>query len=150
MACACRRFLQHRKLFPSVLLNHAGASDRSPFRNRLAVYDLYKHNKGWTGWLLPAGVFLTAGFQVFIVSGYTNQIGSAWMYILGLLGLGTVIALIVMKHKPFGRQLTVITMCVDAHAAVLVSHADPLRRKQRHTRIRSAAEKLKRRQYVHL
>lgn len=77
-----------------------------------ALYDLYKHNKGWTGWLLPAGVFLTAGFQVFIVSGYTNQIGSAWMYILGLLGLGTVIALIVMKHKPFGRQLTVITMCV--------------------------------------
>ncbi len=77
-----------------------------------ALYDLYKHDKGWTGWLLPAGVFLTAGFQVFIVSGYTNQIGSAWMYILGLLGLGTVIALIVMKHKPFGRQLTVITMCV--------------------------------------
>ncbi|MBY8912029.1 glycosyltransferase family 39 protein [Bacillus sp. YC2] len=78
-----------------------------------AMYGLYKHSKDWASYLLPAAVFLTAAFQVFILSAYTSQIGSAWMNGLGLLGLGAVVALLVMKHKhPFGKQMTIITLCV--------------------------------------
>ncbi|KXZ13228.1 glycosyltransferase family 39 protein [Bacillus nakamurai] len=78
-----------------------------------AMYALYKTSKDWTGYLLPAAVSLTAAFQICILSAYTSQIGSAWMYGHGLLGLGAVIALLVMKHKqPFSKQITIIALCV--------------------------------------
>lgn len=77
-----------------------------------AMYGLYKNHKDWASYLLPAAVFITAAFQVYILSGYTNQIGSAWMYVPGILGLGLTIALLMLKHShPFGKQLTIISLC---------------------------------------
>ncbi|WP_043925264.1 ArnT family glycosyltransferase [Bacillus haynesii] len=78
-----------------------------------AMYDLYKNHKDWASYLLPAAVLTTAAFQVYILSAYTNQIGSAWMYIMGILGLGVIIALLMLKRShPFGKQLTIISLCV--------------------------------------
>ncbi|KRT90025.1 mannosyltransferase [Bacillus glycinifermentans] len=77
-----------------------------------AMYGLYKNHKDWASYLLTAAVFITAAFQVYILSGYTNQIGSAWMYVPGILGLGLTIALLMLKHShPFGQQLTIISLC---------------------------------------
>ncbi|MCY7912382.1 ArnT family glycosyltransferase [Bacillus haynesii] len=78
-----------------------------------AMYGLYKNHKDWASYLLPAAVLTTAAFQVYILSAYTNQIGSAWMYVMGILGLGVTIALLMLKRShPFGKQLTIISLCV--------------------------------------
>lgn len=78
-----------------------------------AMYALYKNHKDWASYLLPAAVLTTAAFQVYILSAYTSQIGSAWMYVMGLLGLGVSIALLTLKRShPFRRQLTIISLCV--------------------------------------
>ncbi|MEC0698062.1 glycosyltransferase family 39 protein [Bacillus haynesii] len=78
-----------------------------------AMYGLYKNHKDWASYLLPAAVLMTAAFQVYILSAYTNQIGSAWMYVMGILGLGATIALLMLKRShPFGKQLTIISLCV--------------------------------------
>ncbi|MCY8004354.1 glycosyltransferase family 39 protein [Bacillus haynesii] len=78
-----------------------------------AMYGLYKNHKDWASYLLPAAVLTTAAFQVYILSAYTNQIGSAWMYVMGILGLGATIVLLMLKRShPFGKQLTIISLCV--------------------------------------
>ncbi|WP_186447381.1 ArnT family glycosyltransferase [Bacillus paralicheniformis] len=78
-----------------------------------AMYGLYKNHKDWASYLLPAAVLTTTAFQVYILSAYTSQIGSAWMYVMGILGLGVTIALLMLKRShPFGKQLTIISLCV--------------------------------------
>ncbi|EME73771.1 glycosyl transferase family protein [Bacillus sonorensis L12] len=78
-----------------------------------AMYGLYKNQKDWASYLLPAAMLITAAFQVYILSGYTSQIGSAWMCVLGILGLGITMALLMLKrHLPFGKQLAIIGLCV--------------------------------------
>ncbi|MCY8698676.1 glycosyltransferase family 39 protein [Bacillus spizizenii] len=77
------------------------------------MYRLYKNNKDWASYLLPAAVLITAAFQVYILSAYTSQIGSVWMYVLGLLGLGITLALLMLKRShPFSQQLTIISLCI--------------------------------------
>ncbi|AOS70137.1 glycosyltransferase family 39 protein [Bacillus subtilis] len=77
------------------------------------MHRLYKNNKDWSSYLLPAAVLITAAFQVYILSAYTSQIGSVWMYVLGLLGLGITLALLMLKRShPFSKQLTIISLCV--------------------------------------
>ncbi|MCY7758099.1 glycosyltransferase family 39 protein [Bacillus inaquosorum] len=77
------------------------------------MYRLYKNNKDWASYLLPAVVLITAAFQVYILSAYTSQIGSVWMYVLGLSGLGITLALLMLKRShPFSKQLTIISLCV--------------------------------------
>ncbi|MFW2107052.1 glycosyltransferase family 39 protein [Bacillus spizizenii] len=77
------------------------------------MYRLYKNNKDWASYLLPAAVLITAAFQVYILSAYTSQIGSVWMYVLGLLGLVITLALLMLKRShPFSKQLTIISLCV--------------------------------------
>ncbi|MEC1470994.1 glycosyltransferase family 39 protein [Bacillus haynesii] len=78
-----------------------------------AMYGLYKNHKDWASYLLPASVLTTAAFQVYILSAYTSQIGSAWMYVIGILGLGVTIALLMLKRShPYGKQLTITSLCV--------------------------------------
>ncbi|MED1173380.1 glycosyltransferase family 39 protein [Bacillus inaquosorum] len=77
------------------------------------MYRLYKNNKDWASCLLPAAVLITAAFQVYILSAYISQIGSVWMYVLGLSGLGITLALLMLKRShPFSKQLTIISLCV--------------------------------------
>lgn len=78
-----------------------------------SMYRLYKKNKDWSSYLLPAAVLITAAFQVYILSAYTSQIGSVWMYVLGLLGLGITLAILMLKHShPFSKQLSIISLCI--------------------------------------
>ncbi|MCY8995143.1 glycosyltransferase family 39 protein [Bacillus inaquosorum] len=90
------------------------------------MYRLYKNNKDWASYLLEAAVLITAAFQVYILSTYTSQIGSVWMYVLGLSGLGITLALLILKRShPFSKQLTIISLCVLLLAPVYWS-ATPL------------------------
>ncbi|MDO8227436.1 ArnT family glycosyltransferase [Bacillus cabrialesii] len=90
------------------------------------MYRLYKNNKDWASYLLPAAVLITAAFQVYILSAYTSQIGSVWMYVLGLLGLGITFALLMLKRShPFSKHLAIIGLCVLLLAPVYWS-ATPL------------------------
>ncbi|MEC2061467.1 ArnT family glycosyltransferase [Bacillus stercoris] len=78
-----------------------------------SMYRLYQNNKDWSSYLLPAAVLITAAFQVYILSAYTSQIGSVWMYVLGLLGLGITLALLMLKRNhPFSNQLTILSLCI--------------------------------------
>ncbi|MDR4229454.1 glycosyltransferase family 39 protein [Bacillus mojavensis] len=77
------------------------------------LYRLYKNNKDWASYLLPAAVLITAAFQVYMLSAYTSQIGNVWMYVLGLLGISSTLALLLLKRShPFSKQLTIISLCV--------------------------------------
>lgn len=77
-----------------------------------AMYDLYKNHKDWASYLLPAAVSVTAAFQVYILSNYIDQIGSSWMYLLGIVGIVLTIVLFTLKRNhPFGKQLTIISLC---------------------------------------
>ncbi|MEC1645920.1 ArnT family glycosyltransferase [Bacillus halotolerans] len=77
------------------------------------MYRLYKNNKDWASYLLPAAVLITAAFQVYMLSAYTSQIGNVWMYVLGLLGLGSTLVLLMLKRSHlFSKQLTIISLCV--------------------------------------
>jgi 4-amino-4-deoxy-L-arabinose transferase-like glycosyltransferase len=77
------------------------------------MYRLYKNNKDWASYLLPAAVLITAAFQVYMLSAYISQIGNVWMYVLGLLGLGSTLVLLMLKRShPFSKQLTIISLCV--------------------------------------
>jgi 4-amino-4-deoxy-L-arabinose transferase-like glycosyltransferase len=77
------------------------------------MHRLYKNNQDWASYLLPAAVLITTVFQVYILSAYTSQISSVWMYALGLLGLGISLALLMLKRShPFSKQLTIISLCV--------------------------------------
>lgn len=77
------------------------------------MHRLYKNNQDWSSYLLPAAVLITVVFQVYILSAYTSQIGSVWMYALGLLGLGISLALLMLKRShTFSKQLTIISLCV--------------------------------------
>lgn len=77
------------------------------------MHRLYKNNQDWSSYLLPAAVLITAAFQVYILSAYTSQIGSVWMYVLGLVGLGITLALLMLKRShTFSKQLTIISLCV--------------------------------------
>ncbi len=78
-----------------------------------SMYRLYQNNKDWSSYLLPAAVLITSAFQVYILSAYTSQIGSVWMYVLGLLGLGITLALLILKRNhPFSKQLTILSLCI--------------------------------------
>ncbi|NLS41483.1 glycosyltransferase family 39 protein [Bacillus subtilis] len=78
-----------------------------------SMYRLYKNNKDWSSYLLPAAVLITSAFQVYILSAYTSQIGNVWMYVLGLLGLGITLALLMLKRNhPFSKQLTILSLCI--------------------------------------
>ncbi|MCY8508654.1 glycosyltransferase family 39 protein [Bacillus mojavensis] len=77
------------------------------------MYRLFQNNKDWASYLLPAAVLITAAFQVYMLSAYTSQIGNVWMYVLGLLGLGSTLVLLMLKRShPFSKQLTIISLCV--------------------------------------
>lgn len=117
-----QHILLAKLIFPPVLLDYAGSSDCRAFRNRwYAMYHLYKQQKDWVSYLLPAAVLITAGFQVYILSAYTSEIGSVWMD-----GLGLTIALLLLKRNhPFGKQLTIISLCVLLLAPIYWS-ATPL------------------------
>ncbi|WP_387407325.1 ArnT family glycosyltransferase [Priestia aryabhattai] len=91
-----------------------------------AMYNLYKNHKDWASYLLPASVSVTTVFQVYILSNYIDQIGSSWMYLLGIVGLVLTIVLLTLKRNhPFGKQLTIISLCALLFAPVYWS-ATPL------------------------
>lgn len=77
-----------------------------------AMYGLYKNHKDWASYLLPAAVSVTAAFQVYILSNYIDQISSSWMYLLGIVGIVlTVVWFTLKRNHPFGKQLTIISLC---------------------------------------
>ncbi|MGE6632200.1 glycosyltransferase family 39 protein [Bacillus sp. NPDC077027] len=61
--------------------------------------ELFKQNITSTAYLLPSAITVTALFQAYILSGYTSQIGSLWMYVIAIVGIGLAVALIVMRGK---------------------------------------------------
>ncbi|WP_046174173.1 ArnT family glycosyltransferase [Domibacillus indicus] len=77
-----------------------------------ALNDLFKQQKDWTGWLLPAAVLAASMFQVYILSSYTEQIGIGWLYGIGLLGAGFAFALVISRGRSFHKQLAVMGICV--------------------------------------
>lgn len=74
--------------------------------------DLAENKKDWASWLLPAAVLVTSLFQAYILSGYTEQIGSVWMYAMALLGIGLTAALVIKNKSGAVRSpLSVISFC---------------------------------------
>ncbi|WP_458118648.1 glycosyltransferase family 39 protein [Paenibacillus sp. Z6-24] len=52
----------------------------------VAQWKCYRGGEGWQSWLLPVNVAVTTAFQLFVIYPYNEQIGSAWFYIIAIVG----------------------------------------------------------------
>ncbi|MEN6463413.1 MAG: glycosyltransferase family 39 protein [Syntrophomonas sp.] len=83
------------------------------------LWNLYRSREGWKTWLLPAALFATTAFELFILQPYQSQIGIGWS--IGIGSAGTVITvLLIMASKK--EKLTSWAMI----AGMLVLLAGPL------------------------
>ncbi len=78
-----------------------------------AMYRLYKERNDWKSYLLPAAVGVTVIFQTYILGSYTEQIGSVWMYTLGIVGVILTVAFVILKSHDIARKrLSIISLCI--------------------------------------
>ncbi|WP_046226311.1 glycosyltransferase family 39 protein [Paenibacillus dauci] len=52
----------------------------------VAQWRSYREGSGWQAWLLPINVGVTTAFQLFVIYPYNEQIGSAWFYVVAIVG----------------------------------------------------------------
>ncbi|ATP94065.1 glycosyltransferase family 39 protein [Bacillus altitudinis] len=71
--------------------------------------DLFKANKGVSAYLLPAAIAVTAIFQGYILSNYTTQISSIWMYAIAIAGMIIAILLLMYREKQLIMKRLLIT-----------------------------------------
>ncbi|MBD3858369.1 glycosyltransferase family 39 protein [Bacillus sp. 28A-2] len=73
--------------------------------------ELFTANKGMAAYLLPAAIAVTAIFQGYILSNYTSQISSVWMYTIAIAGLSIAILLLMYREKQLiKKRLTIIAL----------------------------------------
>lgn len=85
-----------------------------------------RHGGGWKGWLLPMGILGTAGFQVYILWPYKDQIGWVWPISVGVLGLAAAFYLGITQIKGPAKLLQVKASRVITSGAMLLLLAAPL------------------------
>ncbi len=71
--------------------------------------ELFKANKGVSAYLLPAAIAVTAIFQGYILSNYTTQISSIWMYAIAIAGTSIAILLLMYREKQLIMKRLLIT-----------------------------------------
>ncbi|AWB44500.1 4-amino-4-deoxy-L-arabinose transferase [Paenibacillus sp. CAA11] len=84
------------------------------------MLDRFKNCKGWTAWLLPAAVLITAVFQWYIVHPYDQVIGAGWSIAILVLGIAAALALVVV------RQFRINLARMTALAALFILLIGPL------------------------
>jgi 4-amino-4-deoxy-L-arabinose transferase-like glycosyltransferase len=83
------------------------------------LWNRYRNRKSWTMWLLPAGILISTGFELYILNPYQNQIGIGWSIGIGAAGIGIALVLCLAARK---EKLTF----VPAMAGMLVLLVAPL------------------------
>lgn len=80
----------------------------------VALVHLYRAETGWKSWLLPAAIFVTTGFELFILRNWIDQIGAGWSIGVGVIGALSAIALSVFKQrqKPLSYYLSLAALLV--------------------------------------
>ncbi|WP_198863659.1 glycosyltransferase family 39 protein [Bacillus velezensis] len=80
----------------------------------VALVHLYREQTGWKTWLLPAAIFVTTGFELFILRNYNDQIGAGWSIGAGVIGAVAAIALFVFKQrqKPLSYYVSLAALLV--------------------------------------
>jgi 4-amino-4-deoxy-L-arabinose transferase-like glycosyltransferase len=63
------------------------------------LLQLYRNKKGWTSWLLPLAIFVTTGFELYILQPYIKQISSGWSIGIGAIGVCATLVLVVIGRK---------------------------------------------------
>ncbi|MGE6630192.1 ArnT family glycosyltransferase [Bacillus sp. NPDC077027] len=71
----------------------------------VAMTSMFKTETGFKKWLLPIAILATTTFEIFILSTYTSTIGYGWSIAVGVIGVGSVIALLVLKGKEKLRKM---------------------------------------------
>lgn len=61
----------------------------------VAQWKYYREGQGWLAWLLPVNIAVTTAFQLFVIYPYNEQIGSAWFYMVAVVGGILTIALLI-------------------------------------------------------
>ncbi|EKF35777.1 MULTISPECIES: glycosyltransferase family 39 protein [Bacillus] len=73
--------------------------------------ELFTSQKGISAYLLPAAIAVTGIFQGYILSNYTTQISSVWMYTIAIAGVSIAILLLMYKEKQLiKKRLMIIAM----------------------------------------
>ena len=69
----------------------------------MGVYDSIVSN-GLLKWLLPIAIFVTTAFEIFILSTFTSTIGLGLSIAVGIIGIGTILSLLLIKGKEKLKQ----------------------------------------------
>ncbi|MBD3859290.1 glycosyltransferase family 39 protein [Bacillus sp. 28A-2] len=71
----------------------------------VAMTQLFQTETGFKKWLLPIAILATTAFEIFILSTFTSTIGFGLSIAVGLIGVGSVLALFFTKGKAKLKQL---------------------------------------------
>ena len=71
--------------------------------------ELFKGKQRVSAYLLPAAIAVTAIFQGYILSNYTTQISSIWMYAIAIAGTSIAIPLLMYREKQLIMKRLLIT-----------------------------------------
>ncbi|WP_353854470.1 glycosyltransferase family 39 protein [Bacillus sp. Bos-x628] len=71
----------------------------------VAMTRLFQTETGIKKWLFPVAILGTTAFEIYILSTFTNTIGYGLSIAVGILGIGTVLALLFTKGKEKLKQL---------------------------------------------
>jgi 4-amino-4-deoxy-L-arabinose transferase-like glycosyltransferase len=90
------------------------------------LWNQYRCRKGWKMWLLPSALLATTVFEIYILQPYWKQIGWEWQVGIGVVGLVTTLALVLVILLERTRLASVRLAAGVAMAGMLVLMAAPL------------------------
>lgn len=79
-----------------------------------ALWSMYKQRTGWTSWLLPTAVLVTAALEAIILYENIRSIQAAWIYAVGATGLVVTAGLVLLRqtNKPYSYYAMLASLVV--------------------------------------
>ncbi|WP_249705598.1 ArnT family glycosyltransferase [Bacillus zhangzhouensis] len=91
-----------------------------------SMTQLFQTGTGFKKWLLPIAILVTTSFEVFILSTFTSTIGFGLSIAVGLIGVGSFLALLFIKGKEKLKQLASLIAILGMLIAPLFWASTPL------------------------
>lgn len=90
------------------------------------LWTFYRNREGWKTWLLPAGLFATTLFEIYVLKPYTQEIGIGWPIGVGAAGIGLSLVLVLAVQKGQLAKAAVLGGIIAMLAAPLFWAATPI------------------------
>ncbi|MFV5963276.1 ArnT family glycosyltransferase [Bacillus sp. AK25] len=92
----------------------------------VSMTQLFQTGTGFKKWLLPIAIFVTTAFEIFILSTFTSTIGLGLSIAVGIIGIGTILSLLLIKGKEKLKQFMSLIAILGMLIAPLYWASTPL------------------------